>query len=46
MSREDGGAAQVDWVDVPAGTLRRSTPAEEVQAVARRYADTGVPAEW
>ncbi|MBK3548152.1 formylglycine-generating enzyme family protein, partial [Streptomyces sp. MBT60] len=46
MSREDGGAERVDWVDVPAGTLRRGTPAGEVQAVARRYADTRVPAEW
>ncbi|MEU1117043.1 MULTISPECIES: formylglycine-generating enzyme family protein [unclassified Streptomyces] len=36
----------VDWVDIPAGTLRRGTPAEELTAVARRYADTGVPAEW
>ncbi|WP_328561305.1 formylglycine-generating enzyme family protein [Streptomyces coelicoflavus] len=37
---------QVDWVDVPAGLLRRGTPVDEVGAVARRYADTGVPLEW
>ncbi|MGW4178441.1 formylglycine-generating enzyme family protein [Streptomyces rubiginosohelvolus] len=46
MSREDGGAERVDWVDVPVGTLRRGTPTEEVPAVARRYADTRVPSEW
>lgn len=37
---------QVDWVDIPAGTLRRGTPADAVPAVADRYADTGVPVEW
>ncbi|CAM5326269.1 formylglycine-generating enzyme family protein [Streptomyces fumanus] len=37
---------QVDWVEIPAGTLRRGTPVEEVAEVARRYADTGVPVEW
>lgn len=37
---------QVDWVDVPAGVLRRGTPVDEVEAVAHRYADTGVPLEW
>ncbi|OWA12526.1 serine/threonine protein kinase [Streptomyces sp. CS159] len=37
---------QVDWVDVPAGLLRRGTPVDEVGAVAHRYADTGVPLEW
>ncbi|MEU6124841.1 formylglycine-generating enzyme family protein [Streptomyces sp. NPDC047123] len=36
----------VDWVEVPGGLLLRGTPAEEVAAVARRYADTGVPREW
>ncbi|MEU3526400.1 formylglycine-generating enzyme family protein [Streptomyces sp. NPDC038707] len=44
-----GGAVQVeqvDWVDIPAGVVRRGTPAGEVAAVARRYADTGVPMEW
>lgn len=39
-------AEQVDWVEVPAGVLRRGTPADEVAGVARRYADTGVPVEW
>lgn len=37
---------QVDWIDIPAGLLRRGTPVDEVGAVARRYADTGVPVEW
>ncbi|MFA3876772.1 formylglycine-generating enzyme family protein [Streptomyces sp. MMCC 100] len=37
---------QVDWADIPAGLLRRGTPVDEVRAVARRYADTGVPLEW
>ena len=37
---------QVDWVGVPAGLLRRGTPVDEVAAVARRYAATGVPVEW
>ncbi|WP_336206984.1 formylglycine-generating enzyme family protein [Nonomuraea sp. LPB2021202275-12-8] len=36
----------VDWVEIPAGMLRRGTPAEEVEEVAHRYADTGVPVEW
>lgn len=37
---------QVNWVDVPAGLLGRGTPVGEMAAVARRYADTGVPVEW
>ncbi|MFE5193538.1 formylglycine-generating enzyme family protein [Streptomyces sp. NPDC056601] len=37
---------QVNWVEVPAGLLHRGTPVHEVAAVARRYADTGVPVEW
>ncbi|OKI86464.1 formylglycine-generating enzyme family protein [Streptomyces sp. CB02414] len=48
--RSSGGGAvrveQVDWVEVPAGTLCRGTPGDEVAAVARRYADTGVPVDW
>ncbi|MGW0062606.1 formylglycine-generating enzyme family protein [Streptosporangium sandarakinum] len=40
------GVEQVDWVEIPAGTLRRGTPAEDVEEVARRYADTRVPVEW
>ncbi|MFI0901122.1 formylglycine-generating enzyme family protein [Streptomyces sp. NPDC020983] len=39
-------AEQVDWVEVPAGLLHRGTPAEEVTAVAGRYADTGALPEW
>lgn len=37
---------QVNWVEVPAGLLRRGTPVDEVAGVARRYAGTGVPVEW
>ncbi|MFD0035637.1 formylglycine-generating enzyme family protein [Streptomyces sp. NPDC055059] len=37
---------QVNWVEVPAGLLRRGTPVDEVAAVACHYADTGVPVEW
>ncbi|MFJ6612596.1 formylglycine-generating enzyme family protein [Streptomyces sp. NPDC091289] len=37
---------QVEWIDVPAGPLRRGTPVDEIPAVARRYEDTGVPAAW
>lgn len=37
---------QVDWVEVPAGLVHRGTPTDEVPAVARRYADTGVPEAW
>lgn len=37
---------QVNWVDIPAALLRRGTPVDEVAAVARRYADTGVPVQW
>jgi toxoflavin biosynthesis protein ToxD len=37
---------QVDWVEIPAGLLRRGTPTEEVAEVALRHADTGVPVEW
>ncbi|MFJ2103477.1 formylglycine-generating enzyme family protein [Streptomyces microflavus] len=37
---------RVDWVDVPAGSLWRGTPADAVAEVARRYADTGVPEDW
>ncbi|MBC9711142.1 SUMF1/EgtB/PvdO family nonheme iron enzyme [Streptomyces sp. TRM66268-LWL] len=36
----------IDWVEIPAGVLRRGTPAEDLEQVAGRYADTGVPAEW
>ncbi|GGZ29517.1 formylglycine-generating enzyme family protein [Streptomyces poonensis] len=39
-------AEQVDWVDIPAGLLRRGTPVDEVAEVARRYADIGIPVEW
>ncbi|MFD3973897.1 formylglycine-generating enzyme family protein [Streptomyces cyaneofuscatus] len=45
---DDGGEAveQVDWIDIPAGPVRRGTPADELAAVARRYADTHVPQAW
>nr|WP_030252507.1 SUMF1/EgtB/PvdO family nonheme iron enzyme [Streptacidiphilus jeojiense] len=37
---------RVDWVEVPAGLLCRGTPIDEVERVAVRYADTGVPVAW
>lgn len=36
----------IDWVSVPTGTLLRGTPAERLDAVVERYADTGVPRAW
>jgi len=38
--------AEVDWVHIPAGVVQRGTPAAELDAVAARYADTGVRAAW
>jgi formylglycine-generating enzyme required for sulfatase activity len=35
-----------DWVEIPAGSLQRGTPTEQLDAVTRRYADTGVPRSW
>lgn len=37
---------RIDWVDIPAGDLQRGTPADEVDALTARYADTGVPRAW
>ena len=37
---------QVDWVEVPAGLLRRGTPIDEAAEVALRHADIGVPVGW
>ncbi|MFE6735955.1 formylglycine-generating enzyme family protein [Microbacterium sp. NPDC057650] len=39
-------AAPIDWVDIPAGVLQRGTPAEQLDAVVARHAETGVPAAW
>jgi formylglycine-generating enzyme required for sulfatase activity len=36
----------VEWIDIPAGVLLRGTPADELDALAARYADTGVSPEW
>ena len=36
----------VDWVEIPAGVLRRGTALSDIAGVAARYADTGVPVEW
>ncbi|MEV1047738.1 formylglycine-generating enzyme family protein [Streptomyces sp. NPDC049916] len=36
----------VDWVEIPAGVLRRGTPTQDVPLVAERYAATRVPEEW
>lgn len=37
---------QIEWIDIPAGNVERGTPPEEVDALAARYADTGVPRAW
>lgn len=37
---------EVDWVDVPAGSLQRGTPEDEVQAVVDRYREHDVLGEW
>lgn len=39
-------AQQIEWVGIPAGTLQRGTPPDEVDALTVRYADTGVPRAW
>jgi toxoflavin biosynthesis protein ToxD len=39
-------ALSVDWVSVPAGTLRRGTPAEDISAVFDRHRDLQVNVEW
>ncbi|WNF28123.1 formylglycine-generating enzyme family protein [Streptomyces sp. C11-1] len=38
--------APVDWVEIPAGVLRRGTPADDIALVAERYAGTRVPEAW
>jgi len=38
--------AQVDWVDIPEGVVRRGTPLEDLDVVAERYADTGAFPQW
>lgn len=40
------GRIEVDWVAIPTGLLQRGTPAADVDGIARRYADTGVPVDW
>lgn len=36
----------VDWVEVPAGTLHRGTPLEEIDAVVARHGDLGLPLSY
>lgn len=36
----------IEWVDIPAGTLQRGTPLDQVDALTVRYAHTGVPRAW
>lgn len=36
----------IEWIAIPAGMLHRGTPEDELDAVAARYADTGVPRSW
>ncbi|MGO4488017.1 formylglycine-generating enzyme family protein [Microbacterium sp. 2RAF4] len=38
--------SQIEWIDIPAGDLQRGTPLDQVDALAERYADTGVPRAW
>lgn len=38
--------SQIEWIDIPAGDLQRGTPLDQVNALAERYADTGVPRAW
>jgi len=35
-----------DWVDVPAGLLRRGTPAEDLDRLTAEHADLEIPREW
>lgn len=37
---------KIDWIAVPAGTLLRGTPLDEVDSLTTRYAHTGVPRAW
>ena len=37
---------QIEWVDIPAGDVQRGTPLDQVDALAARYAETGVPRAW
>lgn len=36
----------IDWVEIPAGTLLRGTPADDLPDIAERFSDTGVPMAW
>lgn len=36
----------IDWVEIPEGILQRGTPLDELEGIAARYADTGVPLAW
>ncbi|GAB3425478.1 formylglycine-generating enzyme family protein [Flindersiella endophytica] len=36
----------IDWVSIPAGTVLRGTPANEVQAVFERHSDLQAQLEW
>lgn len=36
----------IEWVDIPAGTLQRGTPLDQIDALTVRYAATGVPPAW
>ncbi|MFD4960297.1 formylglycine-generating enzyme family protein [Microbacterium sp. NPDC058389] len=38
--------AEVDWVEIPEGVVRRGTPIADLESVAERYADTGALPQW
>lgn len=37
---------KIDWVDIPAGFVRRGTPAAEIDELVRRHADLAIPRSW
>jgi formylglycine-generating enzyme required for sulfatase activity len=39
-------AVAIDWVEVPAGTLVRGTPADRVDAIAKAHSDIAVQRGW
>jgi formylglycine-generating enzyme required for sulfatase activity len=46
MTTPSTSAVDVEWVPVPAGTLHRGTPADDVSAVFDRHSDLQVSVEW
>jgi formylglycine-generating enzyme required for sulfatase activity len=44
MTKSD--VMSIDWVEIPAGTLVRGTPADQVDPIAEAHADVGVQRAW